>query len=516
MKVSSGSFKLIYLLPLAVAIIHSIGTLNGPTFGPDSWSYFELSKSVFNDFYKVNTWRQYQVPGEYGISFPPLWPTTLAVFNQISDFGIYSGYLLNILLTAGIFWALCMLSRAVFKSYAYGPLMFSGLVLNFSYMNEIRSARSLPLALLLIVLMLYFYFKEQHVSLRSVKAIGILAGLEALTRFDFLLAGAMFGFVLIYMSPRERIRVCYNYYLSYLLALSPWIIYSLYRFKKPFISDNTRTVLASTKTHVTYYFTEPLPTIFDEPGRWIVKTYENIFIVLWNIADRALVKNPLLIILILAVAILFAVYYRNISNKEHAGHDNNVPNKLLMLLPVFIMLNLSVTITGYFYGRYFISTYIYIILSLLYMSSRFSHSLGREAAFKKALYVIVTFFLIARIGVFYSGHDFNPALNKEFIENTKFNELSRVINLSVDEPRVLIINDTTMSAFMFGALTETKSFTDPLNLDEETLMIFIQQFGITHVVTSDQAIVKTLQTQYGTELLDRNHYVYLLRSRKND
>src|SRR5262249_2198922 len=48
-------------------------------FTPASWGYWELSSGFFPDFFHVNTVRSFGHVAPYGVSFPPLWPTALAV-----------------------------------------------------------------------------------------------------------------------------------------------------------------------------------------------------------------------------------------------------------------------------------------------------------------------------------------------------------------------------------------------------------------------------------------------------
>ena len=64
---------------------------------------------------------------------------------------------------------------------------------------------------------------------------------------------------------------------------------------------------------------------------------------------------------------------------------------------------------------------------------------------------------------------------------------------------------------MFGAQTELKTFTDPRNLNYESLIRFIDKYAITHVATSDGFIICVLINDYGAELIDEEHFTYILR-----
>src|ERR1700722_18536124 len=79
----------------AVTLIVFLTAIFTPVFIVDSWSYFELSKKIFTDFYRINTLRQYEIHTLYSNAFPPLWPILLAAFRRVLDLGIYGGTVLN-------------------------------------------------------------------------------------------------------------------------------------------------------------------------------------------------------------------------------------------------------------------------------------------------------------------------------------------------------------------------------------------------------------------------------------
>ena len=64
-------------------------------FTPDSWYYLELSKKLFHDFYRINTFRHYMTKVPYSASFPPLFPFLIAITNKLFNKGIYAGIFLN-------------------------------------------------------------------------------------------------------------------------------------------------------------------------------------------------------------------------------------------------------------------------------------------------------------------------------------------------------------------------------------------------------------------------------------
>ena len=74
----------LFIISIFMIINILVGNINRTSnFRGDSWSYYELSKNNSKDFYKVNTIRQFQNDGEYGISFPPLYPIIIFLINYI-------------------------------------------------------------------------------------------------------------------------------------------------------------------------------------------------------------------------------------------------------------------------------------------------------------------------------------------------------------------------------------------------------------------------------------------------
>ena len=67
-------------------------------FSPDSWSYYELSKTIFtNNFYEFNTYRSY-FSDLKSAAFPFGYPIVLATINLISENPINAVFI-NILFT---------------------------------------------------------------------------------------------------------------------------------------------------------------------------------------------------------------------------------------------------------------------------------------------------------------------------------------------------------------------------------------------------------------------------------
>jgi hypothetical protein len=51
-------------------------------FSPDSWSYYDLSQTVYTDFYHAAVTRAFHEQDGYSRSFPPLWPVLIALVDK--------------------------------------------------------------------------------------------------------------------------------------------------------------------------------------------------------------------------------------------------------------------------------------------------------------------------------------------------------------------------------------------------------------------------------------------------
>ena len=270
-KSKLGNLRPSNLDVLCVATVLGIvaAWLATPRFSPDSWSYFELSKTVFTDFYRINTYRQFQTVSPYGTSFPPLYPSLLAVGRAVCDVGIYTGVFLNAALCVATLFVVKSLARVSGLPAWVGNILFLALLLRPTYVDELMAARSIPLALLLVTAILRVYVSPALTPSRAV-LMGFLAGLAVLTRFDFLAAAVFLGLVLAWYARKRTWLVSPVYFAALAVAVSPWVVYSLVHFSKPFVSDNSRTAMLVARSFVTDYYPhqEQLEYAWDAPLSW--------------------------------------------------------------------------------------------------------------------------------------------------------------------------------------------------------------------------------------------------------
>ena len=261
------------------AVVTAVVFLAGiyaPLFIVDSWSYLELSKTVFTDFYRFNTLRQFESLSPYSNTFPPLWPVLLAVTRQVLDLGIYTGYLLNCVICIGLLAALMRLfSRLGLPGWAGAAcyLSFLGFV---PFLWDALGAKTLALSLTLLTCTLLILFGKS-LTFPHIALAGLLMGLACLNRFDALLMAGVVGLAIairVYRPERHLWKgiaalVLYSVILGG--VLSPWMVYGKSHFGQALPSDNTRQVMRVGGGNVLDYYQIPPPSDFVQtPVRWLV------------------------------------------------------------------------------------------------------------------------------------------------------------------------------------------------------------------------------------------------------
>jgi hypothetical protein len=127
-----------------------------PRFSPDSFSYFELAKVMPQGFTDVNTIRQYVIPTDLNVSFPPLYPSLVRLFMGFSALELYSGVLLNYLLAVLTLISIGRLFQNFFQKGVLGSLLGALIILNPYYLDELLAARTIPLAIFLTFQLSWF------------------------------------------------------------------------------------------------------------------------------------------------------------------------------------------------------------------------------------------------------------------------------------------------------------------------------------------------------------------------
>lgn len=270
-----GVLPWLALVAVAAPYVWLMGSATTASFWPDSWAYRELAETVFRDFYRISTVRSFDRVSDYGWSFPPLWPVTLAVADRVCGGGAAGGVAVacGIALLSGlpVYWMFRQsLKRRALAVYAtaagWGCLLLCG-----PYLTEVAAAGSIPLTVLLLLVGggLWLSVTRRPGAGRAF-LLGLVLGAACLARFDAtpvaLVVVGCFWF-------RSGLRCGAAAALGLVLALTPWIGYSRAHFGKVWVTDNA-VVAVSARNFRSYYWGEP-KTVAGDPVGWTKKVAGN-------------------------------------------------------------------------------------------------------------------------------------------------------------------------------------------------------------------------------------------------
>jgi len=484
---------------LAVLALVAVAGFTSPDFSPDAWSMFEQSNHIFDDFYRINTYRQFQFDSPYGVSFAPLFSILLAIARKVYDAGIYTGLFLNTGIVVLTLWQLKRLARALALPIWAGNLWLLVLLANFDYCDEMTAGRTMPLAALLLTVLLRTWIEAGRSWFAQPLQLGVVAGLLALTRFEFLLVALLFGAIGWLTPNRWTLRQLAVYYAALAVVMSPWCFYSYSHFGKLLASDNSRTVLSAQRTFVADYFPEGQepPTIKSEPVRWVKSVLtQRLPGIIGGTLYITYRYFPVMLLagLLAGLALCGGLQPRPIFND---------PKLRLLLWYGFVLSSqvAAVCLTGYRDLRYFIPftwwaavVASYVILTCPLVVPQFATA----RKFATPLLALLTLGCFAReFDVKTMLKRWPPRYDAAFVDPGQYDEITTQLRGDTDEPRVLIIVDKAVvrmedgriqpgfRSFRFGALTGITTIIEPSNFRPEVLEEFARKYEVTHVFNTD-------------------------------
>lgn len=343
-----GAIPFVILLLLVLAGL-ALGTAR---FTPDSWSYFELSKTIFHDrFYEFNTWRSY-FSDTKSASFPFGFPGVLAVIGKVLRVDPVNAVFLNAILAACTWSGVVSICHTIKLPRLYQIAAASSLVLNPAYLDEVVSGRAIPIALGLFVLAILIADKWPLLS-------GLAFGLSALIRFDYLFYGiaGIIGLCLFARrSDRDRLSTAGQLACGFLIGVSPWALFSMRHFGRLWASDNSWVSVSAAPAFVLDYPASAKATWATEPIAWAGRIANNIL--------------PLIQSLFLSISQVPIAATCSVLALMSIGNWRDRATK--MLLPLGLLLAFCTgpyVLTGYFDTRYFSLTLLVLTVASLWLLS---------------------------------------------------------------------------------------------------------------------------------------------------
>ncbi|KEO92039.1 hypothetical protein EH31_05040 [Erythrobacter longus] len=471
------------LLPLLFSVIAA------PDYSPDSWALYELSKTVFSDFYRFNHLRSFTSVSEYSSAFAPLWPTLIAMVDATLGTGARTGLYLAFL----SYFAFALLSESLGRQITgtrwVGLTAAMVLLLGPSMVwDELEAGRTIPLQLLLYAGVLKGLLPGNKISALRAAVVGFVAGLAVMNRFDAAFLPVFVAVILLWIT-RNPARVALALVAS-IVALSPWIAYSLTTFGTVFATDNSAVATTlDTRAFVTDWWPEPQPDWSDDPVSWALKVIGNSG--QWAMNAASLLLSPFGAAIGLAVGCVGGAQIlcaRAPGAPAKAKLSEPFWTLVLFVFALAAMM-LPQVVTGYLEYRY----YSGLFWAGLLVIAAWQIARGRTQR-QRQFYAHCPAILI---GVWIAGFAVVQALGgvyrvnpgdqnwAQFEADVQVAELERCV-ASDPSARILVIGDDEFAA-KAGALASLKTMMHPRNmaegrLDEKARAAFFETWDVEYVI----------------------------------
>lgn len=493
---------------LILALMVSFISMN-VLYSPDSYSYYEMSQTLFSNFGLVNTIRQYQHFTELGISFPYFLPMLIRFVNAFTGFSIYSGNIINLITTFMCIYFLMKMSRRLTSSTYPGIIAIFLMIFNPEFMEELMSARAVPLSILCVLLILdivihsetFGIIQEERKVLKPLSNkvlsvvnkkciekelffMGLFAGMGMVIRFDFIVISGLTGVILvIYFCYRKNfLRTIPFYILGLLIFTMPWIVYSIFHFHTPWISDNKGTITLIYPSNPLRFFhpDEIVPTIFTDRVAWLISRLE---IFQARLGDLIfLLTRPITIIVTLGITALSICSVREdkIDNKKSL----NVRILWLCIIVVYIVKSAVIYLVGYSDLRYHAESIIIVLFFLLCTIYRKGNWEGYKRAIWPSFVLIILF--VSIMSSFQSvANNLRPRLNEPFVDLSKImpsESTQKLESLLIEhgqfysERDIRLLKIYGLNVFEFGAHTDILTFASIVGKNEVRLLYLVDNF----------------------------------------
>lgn len=431
---------------LTLAMLATAWLTGTALYTPDSWSYLELAKTAFTDhFYKFNTLRSY-IPGEYSASFPFGYPLLIAAAQWLTGWNPFVSVLVNIAVmaaTAGVIYAICrrlnlggLMWLAIWASLAFCPW----------YMAELLAGRSIPAALLFFLTAFYTFLRGRPF------VTGLLLGVCALLRFDFLVYGVCF---MAGAAALGRLKMKKLVFLpcGFALGILPWCVFSYMHFGRFWASDNSWVAISSLPAYVLDYPALPKSTLFQNPVQW---------------AQKVLASVPGVIRSIPAAALGFTAlpFFAAVLVLRWQAFGDYEKKRLFLLFLLLLTALAPYLATGYIDTRYFTLFVLGCCMALAIVLARTPVTVFKISTAGITL-AAVTLALCVGVGRLYTLAR-RHAVNQNETAAQKL-AIARYYECHGKHPEsVLIFDQERNLAAQYGALTGMKTAMPPSNFHEMT------------------------------------------------
>lgn len=450
-----------------------------PPYSPDSWALWELAQTVGGDFYRFTHWRSYASNLPWSASFPPLTPVLIAGGDALLGTGPRTGLYLAFAAFAGF----ALVSEAIARRVTGAAWLGLGAALVLltgpnMLLVEMQAGRTIPLQLLLYALVLRGLLQRRAITLVQAALIGLVAGMAVLNRFEALLLPLPVALAVGWLtgSPAKALASL----AAALVAVSPWVAYSLTHFGTLFATDNAGIATAlDPRAYVTDWWPTPQPTLADDPLAWAGKVVANVGRVAYVAA--ALMLSPLGLAAAAFLAFPAMLVWLRRAEPRPAGHVGVLAGFAVLMA----LMCAPQVLTGYADPRYLTALAWALLLAAGCRGIASSGALAQRRVFARGAgaAAVLAVAVLALAGP-------RPATVERFDHPADVAALRTCLVGEEAAARVLVLGDDNFAA-RAGALGQIAAMMAPRNMAEGRLdaagaRAFAARFEVTHVLAADR------------------------------
>jgi hypothetical protein len=480
---------LLIILPLF------LGLVAAPRYSPDSWALYELSRTVFGgDFYRFTHFRSYASLSDYSSAFPPMTPALIAGLDAQTGSGARSGLYLAFAAFLAFAAASEWIGRRV-TGTAWVGLGAALLVLTGPKMlvDELAAGRTIPLQLALYALVLIGLLGGARITAARAAAIGLVAGLAILNRFDALLLPLLVAGAIGWLT-RRAVPVLAALATA-AIAVSPWVVFSLAVHGTPFATDNAGTALSlDPAAFVTDWWPSARPTLADDPAAWAWRVLGSLGRYLHTAASLA--ASPLGVLLVGVLGLWAGLH--GLAARRPAARRAELPEAQLRLLALFAAgmaaLTLPQIVTGYAEPRYFTAIVWAAALAALCAAAACGASPHQRTVYARLLFLGIAAPVLAaslwQLAAAVRAGETGARAAARFDTPADVTALRRCL-AERSGARVLVLGDDAFAA-RAGAIAGIAAMMEPRNIAEGRLRAdgaraFLQSWNVEYVLIMDPA-----------------------------
>lgn len=469
-----------------------LSVVAAPQYTPDSWALYELSTSVFGDFYRFHHFRSYAGETDYSSAFAPLYPSLIAVVDGVLGTGARTGLYLAFASFFGFALVSERIGRKITGTGGIGTAIALLLLLGPGMVwGELVGGRTIPLQLLLYSAVLLWLLPGRAITPSRAAMIGFVCGIAVMNRFDaaFLPVLAAFMILAFTRSPRAAIAsLCAS-----IIAVSPWIVYSVNTFGTLFASDNSGIATAlDPRAFVTDWWPQAQPGMVDDPLVWLGKIAG--FAGQWLVNGLSIMLSPLGFAIVFALAVLGAVQVLA-AKAPIALKPTRIAPEMRAALWLFTgacaLMMAPQVLTGYLEYRYY-SALVWAGILAIYL---WQINRGQSSAQRQVYATIVA----GVIGLWVAGfamHQWSQEHGEARANWADFDRPDDVAQLRAclgpnDHARILVMGDDVFAA-KAGALGALRTMQEPRNMAQGRLAPngeaqFLRQWDVEYLLLHDNA-----------------------------